>query len=111
MKGATRLPGALEITYVEFGSAKKYPSQYYRCFIECYMNHCTLIYGNAYHTHIDCIEVAQRKSLGIIDNQAPFTHSNPIFHDLKVLKFSDIYRYNLGIYMYLFYYFFTFFKF
>ena len=64
------------------------------------MNYCILIYGNAYHTHIDCIEVAQRKSLRIIDNQAPFAHSNPIFHDLKVLKFSDIYRYNLGIYMY-----------
>ena len=72
----------------------------YRCFIECYMNYCILIYGNAYHTHIDCIEIAQRKSLRIIDNQAPFAHSNPIFHDLKMLKFSDIYRYNLGIYMY-----------
>ena len=27
------------------------------------------------------------------------THTNPIFHELKVLKFADIYKYNLGLYM------------
>ena len=72
----------------------------YRSLVECYLNYCILIYGNTYQSHINRIEVAQRKCLRVISNLPPYAHSNPIFSNLHILKFNDIYRYNLGIYMY-----------
>ena len=38
--------------------------------------------------------------LRIIDNQPPLFHAFPISRDLKLLTLSDIYKYNLGVYMY-----------
>lgn len=71
-----------------------------RSFVESYLNYCTLNFGNAYQTHIRPLEVAQRKCIRIIANQPYDAHSNPIFSQLKLLKFADIYRYNIGTYMY-----------
>ena len=72
----------------------------YRSFVESYLNYCTLIFGHAYPTHIRPLEVAQRKCIRIIANQPHDAHSNPIFSQLKLLKFSDIYKYNIGTYMF-----------
>ena len=72
----------------------------YRSFVESYLNYCTLIFGNAYSTHIRPLEVAQKKCIRIVANEPYHAHSNPIFAHLKLLKVSDIYKYNVGIYMY-----------
>ena len=72
----------------------------YYIFIESYMNYCTLSFGNAFDTHLRPLEVAQKKCVRVVGNQPYFSHTNPIFRRLKILKFKDIYRYNLGIYMY-----------
>lgn len=72
----------------------------YRNMIECYFNYCILIYGNAYKSHLNTIEISQRKSLRVICNLPPFAHTNSIFLNLRIFKFNDIYKYNLGIYMY-----------
>ena len=74
--------------------------QLYYTFIETYMNYCTLSFGGAYETHLKTLEVAQRKCVRVVGNQSYFSHTNPIFSCLKILKFKDIYKYNLGIYMY-----------
>ena len=46
------------------------------------------------------LEVAQRKTVRIIANQNSFAHTNPIFRDLNILKFEDVYNYRMGIYMF-----------
>ena len=72
----------------------------YRSFVESYLNYCPLVFGNAYRTHLIPLEVAQRKCVRIITNQHPQAHSNPIFANLKLLKVNDIFKLNLGTYMY-----------
>ena len=36
----------------------------------------------------------------IVAGQPLLSHTDPIFEDLKLMKFKDIYKYNLGVYMY-----------
>ena len=57
-------------------------------------------FGNAYPTHIHSLVVAQKKCVRIIAIEPPYAHSDPIFNTFKLLKFADMYKYNLGIYMY-----------
>ena len=71
----------------------------YRSFVECYLNYCTLIYGNAYTTHLRPLQIAQKKCIRIIANKHPDARSIPIFSEFRLLKFLDIYKLNLGVYM------------
>ena len=72
----------------------------YRSFVESYLNYCTVLFGNAYPSHLRPLETAQKKCVRIIADELPYAHSTPIFHELKLLKFSDMYKLNLGVYMY-----------
>ena len=72
----------------------------YRCFVECYLNYCAIIFGNAYQCHINQLEIAQKKCIRIIANQPPLSHTDPLFVELKLLKIPDIYKSNLGSCMY-----------
>ena len=71
----------------------------YRCIIECYLNYCNLIFGNASATHLLPLVTAQKKAVRIVAKQPPLSHTNPLFSNLKLLKLSDLYIYNLGVYM------------
>ena len=71
----------------------------YRSIIECYINYCNIIFGNASDTHLSPLVISQKKAVRIIANQPPLTHTNPIFHDYRLLKVPDFYKYNIGIYM------------
>ena len=42
----------------------------------------------------------QKKIIRIIGNVPFGTHTNPLFHDLKLLKFEDIVRYQQYVFMY-----------
>ena len=72
----------------------------YYSFIESHLNYCPLIFGNSYSTHLRPLEVAQRRCIRIITNQHPQAHADPIFENLKLLKFEKIYKLHLGTYMY-----------
>ena len=71
----------------------------YRSIIECYINYCNIVFGNACTTHISPLVIAQKKAVRIVANQPPLTHSDPFFSTLQLLKVSDFYIYNIGIYM------------
>ena len=71
----------------------------YRSIIECYLSYCNLAFGNAANTHISSLVIAQKRAVRIVASQPPFAHTNPIFSYLNILQLSDIYLYNLGIYM------------
>ena len=72
----------------------------YRSFIECYLNYCTVVFGKAFQAHVKKLEILQRKCVRIVAGLPPLSHSNPIFYNLKLMKFIDIYNYNLGVYMF-----------
>ena len=71
----------------------------YRSLVETHLNYCILIFGNAYNSHIHPVEVAQKKCIRTIAKQQLQANTNSLFSELKLLKFKDIYRWNLGIYM------------
>ena len=71
----------------------------YRSIIECYINYCNLIFGNAALTHISPLVIAQKKAVRIVANLPPRSHTNSIFLRLKLLKVHDFFKYNLGIFM------------
>ena len=71
----------------------------YRSIIECYINYCNIIFGNASDIHLSPLVVSQKKAVRIIADQPPLTHSNPIFQNYRLLKVPDFYKYNIGIYM------------
>ena len=72
----------------------------YHSLIEPYLFYCSLCFGGGFPCHISTLEIAQRKCVRIIGNQNYNAHSNPIFHSLNLLKFSDIYKFNLRVYVY-----------
>ena len=72
----------------------------YRSFVECYLNYCTVVFGNTFQAHIHKLEVAQKKCVRIVAGLPPLSHTDPIFYNLKLMKFKDIYNYNLGVYMF-----------
>ena len=71
----------------------------YRSIIEVYINYCNLLFGNASYTHLSPLVIAQKKAIRIVANQPYRSHTNPIFSFLNLLKVADIYKYQLGIYM------------
>ena len=71
----------------------------YHSLVEPYLYYCSLIFGGAFQSHINTLEVAQRKCVRVVGNQPYNAHSNPIFCRLKLLKMHDIYKFNLGVYV------------
>ena len=72
----------------------------YRSFVECYLNYCTVVFGKTFPTHIYKLEIAQKKCIRIVAGLPPLSHTDPIFCNLKLMKFQDIYNYHLGVHMY-----------
>ena len=49
----------------------------YRSIIECYINYCNIIFGNASDTHLSPLIISQKKAVRIIANQPPLNlHNN-----------------------------------
>ena len=69
----------------------------YHALVEPHLNLCCLIFGGTHDTHLNSLEVAQRKCLRVIAGENYFAHSNPIFARLNILKFKDLYKLNLGL--------------
>ena len=72
----------------------------YYSFIYSYLNYCILVWGGTSQSHIQPLEIIQRKCIRIINKSHYLAHSSPLFAHNKILKFSDIFNLNSGIYMY-----------
>ena len=65
-----------------------------------YLNYCSLVWGGTYPTHLKPLTILQKKIVRIICNVSYFHPTNDLFHENSLLKFEDILKYSLGIYMY-----------
>ena len=72
----------------------------YYSFIFPYLNYCHLVWGGACHSHIQSLEVMQRKCVRTISGRNYMSHSNPLFSHNKILKISDIFKLNAAIFMF-----------
>ena len=72
----------------------------YYSLIEPHINYCCLVFGGTYNSHLDPLLIAQKKCIRAVAGASYLAHTNPLFFSLKILKFNDLYKYNLGVYMY-----------
>ena len=72
----------------------------YNSLIEPYLYYCSLIFGGAYDCHVHPLEVIQRRCVRVICRMDHRASSDPLFLNLKILKFKDLYKLQLGIYVY-----------
>ena len=72
----------------------------YHTLILPYLSYCISIWGGTCDTHTDQIIKLQKRALRIICNKSFREHTNDLFISCSILKFNDIYRYNLAVYFY-----------
>ena len=72
----------------------------YNAIVYPHITYGVLLWGSAFKKHIKTIEIMQRKIIRIIAHVPYNSHTHPIFTQLKMLKFEDIYKLYLGKFMF-----------
>ena len=57
-------------------------------------------WGGISATKLKCITNLQKKCIRNIAHKSYLSHTDPIFKNLEILKFSDLFKYNSSIFMY-----------
>ena len=65
-----------------------------------YLNYCIMAWGNSSQFHIDKITTLQKRALRIMHNTHIRAHTDPLFLKSKILKFSDLFYFQTGQFMY-----------
>ena len=76
-------------------------SLYYRLVFP-YLIYCVSVWGSTYHSNLKRITILQRKIIRIISKASFDPHTYRSFKEQMILKFPDIYLYQIGKFMYLF---------
>ena len=72
---------------------------YYFAFIYPYLTYNVLVWGAAYQYHLTTLITQHKRTIRTIANSGYLDHTNPLFIKLGLLKFQDIYKFNLLVYM------------
>ena len=72
------------------------------CLVYPYLVYCISVWGSTYPSNLNRIFLLQKKIIRIISKSAFDAHTEPIFRQLKILKLSDIYRSQIGKFMFSF---------
>ena len=67
-----------------------------------YLQYCITIWGSTYPSNLKRIILLQKRMIRILNKEKFDAHTDPIFSELKILKFDKIYLYQLGKFMYLY---------
>ena len=72
----------------------------YNALILPYLNYCNITWGNCSKTKLDHIFLLQKKAVRICTNSTYLSHTNPLFHRLKVFKIHDINTLQIALFMF-----------
>ena len=72
----------------------------YYLLILSHLEYYTLLWENAYCTKLVKLRLIQKKAIRIITNSHYIAHTDPLFSKLKLLKLDDLYKHQLGIFIY-----------
>ena len=72
----------------------------YHSLIYSYLNYCIVVWGGTYRSHLNPLEVLQKRALRIMCNVPGRSHTEPLFKSKNLLKLTDVYHYNLATHMY-----------
>jgi len=67
-----------------------------------YLIYCVSVWGSTYHCNLSRVIILQKKIIRIICKVSFDSHTEVLFKEQEILKFSDIYLYQIGKFMYLF---------
>ena len=67
-----------------------------------YLTYCVSEWGSTYQSNLNRIIILQKKIIRIISKVSFDAHTGVLFKEQEILKFSDIYLYQIGKFMYLF---------
>ena len=73
---------------------------FYNSLILPYITYCNIAWGNCGITKLNSILLLQKKAVRICTNSSYITHTNPLFHKLKVLKINYINVLQTGTFMF-----------
>ena len=65
-----------------------------------YLHYCAEVWGNNYSSSLQSIIILQKRALRVIHKASYLEHTNPLFIQSKLLKFTDIVSYQTAITMY-----------
>ena len=72
----------------------------YNTLILPYLNYCNIVWGNCHKTKLNQIMLLQKKAVRICTNSTYLSHTNPLFHKLKVFKIHDINTLQIALFMF-----------
>ena len=74
--------------------------QLYYNLIYSYLNYNVCCYASTYATHLNKLFLLQKRAIRIINNAPFLAHTDELFFSNGILKVHDIYKLNVGLYMY-----------
>ena len=72
----------------------------YYTFIYPYIGYCNIVWGNTFTLHISKLQILQKRIVRMIDNLNYRDHTYRSFQKLKILKCREIYKYQVGQFIY-----------
>ena len=73
---------------------------FYYSFIYPYLSYGVIVWGATSANHLNNLIIQQKRFIRLLADCSYLEHTTPLFSRLKLLKFTDIYMYNVSIYMY-----------
>ena len=74
----------------------------YLTLISPYLNYGILAWGNTFKMLLDSLFLIQKRAIRIVNNAEYLAHTNDLFRRSGILKVTDLFNYNVGIFMYKF---------
>ena len=72
----------------------------YYSFVYPYLCYCIEVWGNTFQSYLDPLLKMQKKVIRIITNSVKYSHTDPLFSRLKMMKLSQLYMYSVQQFMY-----------
>ena len=68
---------------------------YYYAFVYPYLSYNVCVWGSTYPTHLVPLIILQKRIVRLMTNSSYLSHTRPLFSELGILEFNDIYKLNL----------------
>ena len=84
----------------KFKVSKSVLKQVYYSLIHSYLNYNICCYSGTYNIHINRLLLLQKRAIRIISNASFLDHTDPLFYSNGILKVHDMYKLNVGLFMF-----------
>ena len=73
----------------------------YNAIVAPFLDYGISVWGSAAKIYLERLFKLQKRAIRIVNHSPYLAHTSPIFYSLKLLNIYDIYKYQLGIFMFL----------